>query len=383
MFSTGSKIVLLLNTILLVLPEACSGARQASGNPFISKLLSAPLKLIFHSPIKSSLPKNYQSLSASEKMNLLWENIMKDTTPQDGFAGGPQQLPVMLRNMNEMFDHEEDERPWKGKKLLHTSGPICKAEFKAPWFSPYTGVFKGCKNVLVRVSPGSKPSSTILPSVSAKFLIDGKPSVNYVAFRKWGNIRRAPESKIDLASECQYFGEHYHNITGSMKNGDMSNVPQPVPPPPRLFLGPKFATATAEVDHVGSADIAKVREDGSKVFFPRVPFEVIFRPTRKMTKYTFETMKNVPKGTKLFDVIAIGGDETGREKWIGSITSTSDMTLSKYGDTKLWFQHVRREADLKNLNLACPYAPATMRYPGSDDLGEFPVKPKILGIRIF
>ena len=51
--------------------------------------------------------------------------------------------------------------------------------------------------------------------------------------------------------------------------------------------------------------------------------------------------KCVPAGTKLFDVMALDEpkDLGGVEKEIGYIETTSKMTTSAYGDTRLFFRH--------------------------------------------
>ena len=169
MFGNISKNVLLALVALPALAEAGDEAgplrfiTQPLGNA-VSTAFSIPNKIIFHSFIKSDLPKNYQDSLAKEKLNILWDKCIADTK-SSGHTPNMEAIPVFFRNMNEMFDHISDERPWRGKKPIHGEGYVCKGKFTAAAGSPYTGIFKGCDNVLMRSAPGKHEAySFIIPS---------------------------------------------------------------------------------------------------------------------------------------------------------------------------------------------------------------------------
>jgi len=59
--------------------------------------------------------------------------------------------------MKDTFDWVSDTFMEKRKKYIHTCGSIGKVEFIAEKSSPYTGIFEGCKNVLLRLSLAKEP----------------------------------------------------------------------------------------------------------------------------------------------------------------------------------------------------------------------------------
>lgn len=176
--------------IFVALPVALVDARPR--HPVIvSKIFGFPNKLFYHSFIKKDLPKGYEDFTAKEKQDILWELCSKNETSASN--GNP--LALFPRNMNDVFDHVSDERPWRGDKPIHISGPVCKAKFDANPGTPYTGLFKGCKTLFLRLSPGTSPQSSgsTLTGLGAKFLIDGKPSANLCVFRRKGDVFRSNE----------------------------------------------------------------------------------------------------------------------------------------------------------------------------------------------
>ena len=73
-----------------------------------------------------------------------------------------------------------------------------------------------------------------------------------------------------------------------------------------------------------------------------------------------DQMKRIPEGTEIFKVIAQNGPPGGDPKWkkkvdsswvdIATITLQTSMHTSKFGDERLFFQHILREDDM-------PYQP--------------------------
>ncbi len=94
----------------------------------------------------------------------------------------------------------------------------------------------------------------------------------------------------------------------------------------------------------------------------RLPFELIMTPNRALKHITFEKLTTIPSGTKLYDVYAREKDQDSPKKLIGSITTTSRLTRSYWGDFKLFFRHIRRDSDLKKMGLKCPYMPAIEQF---------------------
>ena len=84
---------------------------------------------------------------------------------------------------------------------------------------------------------------------------------------------------------------------------------------------------------------------------------MFLRPNPELGNITPETLTDIKSGTKLYDVYAKEKEDSAQKK-IGTITTPSKMTNSRYGDLKLLFQHQRREDDLARLekSRSCPYA---------------------------
>jgi len=283
---------------------------------------------------KSNLPDNYQSLSAKKKLDILWKNCLEDTTGV-GHSSELEACVVFFRDMNDTFDHVSDERPWGRKKPIHATGPVVKARFDAAGSTPYTGMFKGCSNVLLRFAPGVAPKPGILlTGVSAKFLRNGMPSGNLLALRKTGTQK----------DTMNWFQDQ------------MSHLAAAVDPPIGWALTAKFKSASQFAVDIGLSELSDYDPAGKKVSKPKFPFEMFLRPNPKLGTETLETMVNLKSGTKLYDVYAKENEGSAQKK-VGSITTTSKMTNSKYGDLKLFFQHQRREEDLARLakSGSCPY----------------------------
>ncbi len=197
---------------------------------------------------------------------------------------------------------------------------------------------------------GTDPNKKqLLSGVSAKFLVDGEPSRNYLSFRRDSSVLPIYFPKEDPnGSKWQKFFD-----------GDQSNIPAPIPSPmPNLILVPKFTTASNEPNHTGMNEIANVDAQGNKIENPEFPFEIRLRPNPALKHILYENLPSVPAGTKLYDVYARKDNLDSPLEKIGSITSTSKMTNSKWADEKMWFQHIRRDGDLKKKGLRCPYMPA-------------------------
>ncbi len=140
--------------ILALLPALVRGNSLPFDLPrhpvIVSQIFGLPYHILFDSFIKKDLPKGYQKLSAKEKQDILWDLCLQEPARTE-WDETTNILGIWLRNMNTVFDHKSDERPWRGKKTIHTVGSICKAKFEATSGTPYTGLLKGCKTMMVRL----------------------------------------------------------------------------------------------------------------------------------------------------------------------------------------------------------------------------------------
>lgn len=168
----------------------------------------------------------------------------------------------------------------------------------------------------------------LLSGVSIKFLRDKVYSGNVLALRKIGTNK----------DNFNWF------------DGMKSMLASPITPPIGYLLGMKFRTAKTSFDiDLGISDMSDYDQKGVKESNPKFPHEVILKPsTSKFENLRFEEFEKIKAGSKLYDVYT-KKTEASPEILIGSISTTSEQTLSRWGDKKLFFQHQRREDDLKRV----------------------------------
>lgn len=125
----------------------------------------------------------YQSMSAMCKEELIWQNILGDGT-RERFFKGPEFNSLFSQDMNLTYDAVTDTMPINRKKVTHPVGCVSKLEFIAHPDSKYTGVFRGAKHVIQRISetvPTVPHKTKTAPGNAVKFLRDGMHSGNFVA----------------------------------------------------------------------------------------------------------------------------------------------------------------------------------------------------------
>ena len=83
----------------------------------------------------------YRSLSASDKLDMLWSNIRADGTSSDWFSALTMSQ-LFIESMCPVFHMEGDALEEGRKKLIHTVGAVAKVEWRSVGEHPYTGVFK-------------------------------------------------------------------------------------------------------------------------------------------------------------------------------------------------------------------------------------------------
>lgn len=268
--------------------------------------------------------------------------------------------------MDPTFDTPGDAmKPgWFGSvrtKYIHSVGVVGKVKFVAKP-NPYTGIFKGANNGLIRLSSAAKPGdgSPLTPGFGLKFLRDGKDSANLVAMY---GVNGTPD-------DWNFFSKDFKNHIAPADGAALKAV---------AF---KFSYATDWIQSVGLSDMAKYDEAGNETSDPKAfPFELRFEPHEDV-HYLFPTalpdgdamdyisqLESVRADLTLYNVYAldkptpIGGTET----LIGTIQLDGQMVKSKWGDEKLFFRHQRTDEDVKlrpewdpyyarySLDGKCPY----------------------------
>ncbi|WP_428261190.1 hypothetical protein [Haliangium sp.] len=281
----------------------------------------------------SSLPENYQSLPAVEKLELLWQRVGAAPYPADALPTKPpggfaRRKVFTVRHNRGSFEHIGDEMPPGRAKLVHAFGAVAVVRLEITDEHPYTGLFATGGRALMRTSDASG-GAVFTPTHALKFLIDGRPSVNVFA----NQAVHHPPQDYDL------FSRHYANA-----------LPAPNRPDTKLVAWAFQRTADAlggkrlYAVYLPLHNAAEVRADGAEEPAPVVPDRIELHPTGELhlsptpsPDWRSELGALAPEVT-LFDVRLAGAiDEPAVA--VGRLVLERPFVASRYGDESLFFQH--------------------------------------------
>ena len=277
----------------------------------------------------------YEEQSAATKQQVLQTQIEAteyQTLPQwtgleplsmFGLALNP--IRSMVRNFfNVTLDRNSDVLPQGRKKGIHTYGSTVAIEFVADGNSQFTGLYQGVTYGMARLSLATKPSATnTVPGIAVKFLVDGKPSLNFVAMYS-----------LNGQPSYNFFANEFSTFVELPSSG------------PLKILGAAFGTATKEPSKVDSAFLGNINQDGSSVASPAAPQRLTLVPNRAQLKFDDEQhevrddLASIAIGTTLYEVYGAGVDGKN-QVYIGRIVTSSRVVASKFGDESLFFRHQR------------------------------------------
>ena len=149
-------------------------------------------------------------MSAKCKEEVVWKNVLMDQT-REGFYTGFGLQEVINQDMRLTYDVVTDSMPHGRVKRTHPVGVMTKVELIPHPDSPYTGVFRGAKHGVMRISETFKVVphvSKTIPGHAVKFFRDGMYSANFVAMfsfdgqksynffkNRWTTILREPNNE--------------------------------------------------------------------------------------------------------------------------------------------------------------------------------------------
>jgi hypothetical protein len=283
------------------------------------------------------LPDNYQTLSAADKLALLWDNL-RSTAYDDNALPTIGMVRYVLhasfgglfsvQELQKSFLHVSDEMPPGRVKIVHPFGSVACVRLEPVPGHPFTGLFRSGAVGLVRMGP-ALPAKSFTPGMAYKFLADGRPSANIVIIP-------------DLMGQ----GDDYNVFArrGSNKlppfRGLMLGVIK------KMFLKASLALRSKDLewDRLPVDMMAAATADGQPEPVPCAPYELIFdpmpearTPSTPQPDYRLK-LKDVPSGTPLYRISGRPGANAELIP-IGLIRSTSEFVASRYGDTTLFFQH--------------------------------------------
>jgi len=214
-------------------------------------------------------------------------------------------------------------------------GAICKVEFKVQ-SSKYTGILgDGSHQGFIRVGPNDAPSDEGFGTgIALKF----------------------PRSRAHSADSVSMSSTIALSFTTNLSNHIN---------PSGSAVANRFEQGTLCATQVGLADMAKYSQTGEE-FTPEFPYKLFYIPSTELRSAdqmtTYDSLGRVlasyPAGTPFYTVYAC--DSAGHHEGemasslerhcagaalLGTIKTTSQCTLSRYGDEKFFIRHQRIEED--------------------------------------
>lgn len=271
----------------------------------------------------------YQAQTASCKKRQLWKKCLEDRRINRWFDG-PDLTPLFTQDMNLSFDHLGDTMPKDRVKMTHPRGVTFKVAFRPTVDSPYTGIFRGATQGLMRISETTRTfpeNPQTSPGFGIKFLRDGMRAADTVTM-----------FSFDGQPSFNYFANRWS-----------THLNEPLNECARETIGKKLAETTPHIGAMSVKDWAFHTEDGTEEENPRWPFILEFEPydvygwTDEWQADFSDQLSSLKPGTVLFKVFAYSDPihklSGGRGKLIGRVVLTSEITTSLYGDQTLFFKH--------------------------------------------
>jgi len=282
--------------------------------------------------IAEDLPSDYQSKTALEKQDLLWQQIkssLYEKLPVTGVSPFDMLKLFDIKYLTTTIGYQSDEMPIKRKRLIHTYGTVAKIFFKPASDTPYTGLFKSVVPGIIRASVVRYDPNNLMPGIAIKLFVDGHPSLNTVGLHT-----------IDgQGKDYNFFAYPFSNIIPPPKSSLMVSVLDVFTKAAKTF------DPDANAMKVSLNPFAKINSDGSEVADPIAPMQIYFYPTKDVLQDSKDNrdfrikLAELVAGTKLFEVFVKNPDKPDDLLLIGEIILDSQFIASKYGDEKIFFQH--------------------------------------------
>ena len=200
----------------------------------------------------------YQAQDANCKAEMIWRKVLQDDL-RERFYTGNEFTSLFSQDMNLTYDAVTDSMPINRRKVTHPVGITSKIEYISHPDSPYTGLFRGAKHGIMRISETTKTvehKAKTAPGFGIKFLRDGMASGNAVAM-----------FSFDGQKSFNFFKNRWTTILREFKNMCA-----------RETIGKKLAGVT---DHIGATSVMEMSmfdQYGNEEEEPHWPFEVNFEP---------------------------------------------------------------------------------------------------------
>lgn len=288
------------------------------------------LYFVVQSGLLAQLPSNYQELSAVEKQDLLWSEIVKsneenslpDITPTS-FQSVLEKLKGFF-NLSPTFDHESDELPEGRVKILHPNGSVGKIALIPTNAHPFTGIYKSGAIGFARLSLGMPASVTsYVPGMAIKFLIDKHPSLNL-------HVMNALEGQ---EWNWNFFAKPFSNKIAHPSSWVL------------LAIEVIFQWTHDPANELPLWRLAAVDQNGEATGIPVYPEQIYFIPAAEVNdlipEHSREDFRISLSQVAFGPLYEVYGVYQGKEHHIGTLMLESKLLASLYGDKVMFFQHQR------------------------------------------
>ncbi|HAT1658907.1 TPA: hypothetical protein RG395_000007 [Legionella pneumophila] len=293
-------------------------------------IISGLTYFFINSCVYAQLPDNYQSLSAQQKQDLLWDEITHshEIQPLPPLTGNSfnEVLEKLkgLFNLSPTFDHAGDELPEGRVKIIHANGSVGKIAFIPAPNHPFTGIYQKGGIGLARLSLATSPADdNYIPGMAIKFLISQHDSLNLQVM----NLLEGQKENWN------YFAKDFSNKIPHPTSWTLKAIE-------KIFEWTRSPANDLPLWH-----LAAWTSEGRFEGIPIYPERLFFRPSSSIkdiipedSREDFRTsLLQIPMGS-LYEVY---GEYRGSEYHVGTLILESTLLASNYGDKNLFFRHQR------------------------------------------
>ncbi len=284
----------------------------------------------------AALPIGYDESPRQTKSEILWDNITADPYPAGELPNAETSTWDLLNLLNPYylmvtFSHVGDEMPAERKRVIHSYGTAARVRWE-PQPNSFSGVFTTGGIGIVRLSLAKAFNDPVLevfnPGISVKLLIDGAPSVNFVAI-----------NNLDGQEQDQNF--FARSLTNVLEEPSLRLQV--------LSVGFKVAAYLLSLVNERTLPLenaARVQSDGIALSKAdaRAPFQIFFEPiAASAALYANDgsdfrlQLARLPIGTPIYRVFA--KRENAERELVGVLVLESNFVASRYVDETIFFQH--------------------------------------------
>lgn len=298
-----------------------------------------------NSRLPASAPINFESFTACQKQDYVWDQIKKSQHKSlpafEGF-GLVELTRLAFQRIETKGALQSDFSPHGWKKYLHAVGSTATIRV-VPRSSIYSGVFEGAECGVIRLSLTYAPSGSrpVAPGLALKVFRDRTPSANVSAL-------------VSLYGQ----GDDYNFFKNPMSNivpiGDEIG---------QRRVHNIFKKVSSYPEELVIGDFGRIGADGQQRLKPKSPRQIFFVPNSQLSTPSSESdfrisLGRIPAGTLLYKVYALPEKFNSfdyrnyteelvqqflaQSDHIADLETTSEFISSKFGDSGIFFQHELR-----------------------------------------